>query len=1030
MKKVLNAFLKTPGPVHPVVQLLTIRSDESYVLPSNVREFRNNPLFHSLPTFSGKQLLKLQMDLEKTANLCHPLRNLPYRMEFSREFVTDLSNHFPEKTEIPEVYQLVFLYQCLAWILATKNTTSIGEDILSLLAILNRCSDSFFGEFCGPVFKEIVKTSISSCDFQDDRRVVDLVLQHFRVNRKMGAEYGGLLMLVFDTIVESREIELIEKILGLFVELFEGERPVVMFPSFTHLLSGVTELFNAMYHNAILLTAYASRYSEEAIIRDSFVVLPTLVLEWFDDTPVVFDFRVKEADEPQEVEEDVPRDSLISADGEMIEVCGKTVREMASRMNDVIAIAASEVMEVFIQSLARITKIVEDSPHAADFLVLVALILEELSRKTSIDLMLPVLFRSCLFQQGMTIFSKKGIPKELNIIRNDIFDIIANINAGLFYQIFELISRFPFLTAESVMRLSFKLGNNFFAQEEFLGSLFNSLNMLQQKKTAFAFGDEKRARSVMLSTLFTILDVPEMALLCFTKANFSTSFLNLAFDPDFSTTFIDFFGTCLSKFETVPDAFVAFLSLLLSTCGSHTESDHFSGLGSKLIRGVNQALSHNPKLGVSFAGILSSSLLVVKNNRTKEDLDLVMTTFTFVTQSRKELDLTDEMFETILDLRKDIEGNEPSENFVLACLNLMNASTNLSLDLLFGIELVEVIPLLMCSYCDSSKLVYVIDVFQRLCMFSVSNTLACHNGKLDLILLEGMGGEFVFRRRRFKFTFNKVDLEAALRLVATIVSVRSSVEVDKKFFDLIKSENLETSKQALITLDELFSSHNNHSHEIWSPEPIYQFEGTFGKELSNGFAFSCYVKVDTSTGIFNDDKFVLLQIEDASKHFIEISFVQESLVCRYEHLRRRTTSTPSGTLPANKWILITTFLAYEDGETVVVFRCGDDCSDEIKFGDIAFDQNVRISLGRTEKNTIGPGVFSPVSIGKFAFFLAPFDNPSFELLHSNGFTELGNMQNMVFSSNSAECQRNDSACKTEMSITSLMPTHMGIYDFK
>ena len=1034
MKKVLDAFLKTPGPVHPIVHLLTIRSDSGYVLPNSVREFRTNPLFHSLPSFTGKQLMKLQTDLEKTSNLCHSLRNLPFRMQFSRDFLTDLPTHFPEGTEIPEVYQIVFLYQSLAWILATKNSETIKADILAILAILNRCCDSFFSEFCGPIFTEIVKTSIASCVFQDDEKVTELIFDHFRLNGKLGSDYAAVLMLAFDTIMQTKRKNSIEGVLGLLVEMFEQDRGFVAFSSFTHVLSAITEFFNALDTNAVLVTAYASRYSQEAIITDSFVVLPTLLFESFQEMPVRFEFKACDPEIGGEVErddEETPKEGLVAAEGEMVEVCGDAIRDCAKRMNAVIAVATSEVVEAFVQSLSRISKILEDSPHAPDFLVMISLMLEELSRKAAIEALLPVLFRSCLFKQDMTIFARRGIPSELNLIRNDIFDIISNINAGLFYQIFEIISRFPFLTAESVMRLSFKLGNSFFAEEEFLGSLFNSLNMLQQKKTAFAFGNEKRARSVMLSILFNILDVPEMALLCFTKPNFATSFLNLAFDPDFSSTIIEFFGTCLSKFTTIPDAFVTFLSLLLSTCGSHTESDHFSGLGSRLIKGVNQALSHNPKLGVAFAGILDSSLSVVQNSHTKEDLYLVMSTFTFVTQSRKELKMTDAMFQTILNLRKDIEGSEPSDSFVLACLNLMNAATNVSLDLLFNIEIVEVIPLLICSFCESSKLCYVIDLFQKLCQFSLSNTLACHNGNLDLILLEGMNGEFTFRNKSFRFTFSPDDVEAALRLVGTIVSVRSSIEVDKKFVDLIMSHDLDVSKRALMTLYDLFSNQDNDSHEIWSPEPLYELDGTFGSDLKNGFAFSCYVKVDTSAGLLNEDKFVLLHIEDTSKRMLEISFIQESLVCRYENLPRRTTTTPSDKLPANKWVLITTFFHRQDGETVVVFRCGDVCSDDIKFTTVNFDQNVKVTLGATEKGTAGPGVFSPVSIGKFALFLISeqFDDQSFEVLHSNGFAELPNMPNLVFAYNSPECKLNVNACKAEMSITSLMPTHMVISDF-
>ena len=1014
MKKVLEAFWKSSDSPHPIVNLLRIRSDPSYVLPSHVAEFRSDPKFRDLPAFTAKQIAKCEADLDKNISFCDSLRGLPFMMEYSHEFVSDLSN----TSELGEPEQIEFLYECVSWILADK--IAVGGDEQILLSLLNRCSEGPFGAFCGQIFREVVDFALKT----ENTKVLELIIQHFCVNRQLGEGYSGLFRSVFDRVMAMQNEELCGKILAMIVVLFEDERPGVLLPCFTHILSNITDLFNAVNYDAVLIVAYASNYSDEMIIVDSFVVLPTLILNKLEKVPVELDPDVRETEAPA-----VTSENGVTFEGDLIEVCGAPIREMSAQLNSVIATARAEVLEGFLISLSKMSEALVDSMHGADFIVLISLILEELSRKVSIKPLLPLIFKSCVFNPDVTIFSQQKISEKLTTVRNGIIDVIANVNAGLFYDIFEMISRSPFLAAELVMKLSFKLGKTFFVAEGFLGSLFNAINLLRQKRSAVTGDDEPRARSVLMSTMFTILEDSKMTILCFTDVTYSMSFVNLTFDEDFSRTTVDFLTSCLSKFEILPDGFVQFLSVLLSTCAANSDSTHFGELGTRLIKGINQALSHNPHHGVAFAGLFGSCLKFCETTKTKEDFDLVMTMFTLVTQSKKELALTDDVFDAILEIRKTVEGDDPSESFVLACLNLMNASTNLGLDHLFSVENTDVVPLLFCSYCSSTKVTECLDLFQRLCSFSFSNTIAFHNGKLDVIILEAIRGEFSFRNKTMRFNFMKDSIDPALRLVSTIVSVRSSVEVDGKFLRLLESHDIDVSKPALMTLHELFSNHKGVNHEIWSPYPIYELSGTFGKELQRGFAFSCYIKVDPSAGSQNEN-IIICMIEDTSKRVMKLVFHKETLMWKYDALNRRTSASLMQKLPVNKWILITTFIAVVDGETVVVFRAGDDCSDDITFRDLQFDENVKLSFGMTEKGTIGPNSFSPVAIGEFAMFFAPFDDPEFELLHANGFSELPNMSNVIFSSNSPNCKLNLTMCKTEMSITSLMPEHARIADFK
>ncbi|OHT05691.1 hypothetical protein TRFO_05834 [Tritrichomonas foetus] len=774
-----------------------------------------------------------------------------------------------------------------------------------------------------------------------------------------------------------------------------------------------------------------------------------------------------EKDENEEIEFETPPENLIHCESKLIDFCVDYLQSYVSRFNSFFTLSSQEYTIQFINSLVCISRMVNRSNHSIDFTILIASLLRIFHLKQTVSLSIPFFLDSLVFNPDYSIFSHNEIDPTVSKIRNSIFNIISELDSTLFYQFIEGAASHPLLLAEHIMRLSYKFGNLFFSKTSILHSLLSSINLLQHTNNYLIgnvyYAHHKAARTVILSVVISLLENNAIAYQCFSDSNFCTSFMNLLLENSTTDIAIDIFVKCISQFPTLPESTTYFISFILQSCqdsinlhenniNNHnntsnliekreennqimiSENKHDTQVACSLIKAIISATSHNISLGVSVSSIFDNTLRFLKLCNDPETLGMTMSICALITTSQNSIEVNSERYNLILDIIYKIEQNEPSDSTLQSFLNQMNASTNTAIDQMFLIQSFDVIPLILVAFSKSERINTIIDLFQRLCLYSVKNIIQCHNGDLSLILLKSLIGPFSYKNRKIEFKITEDSIDSILKLISTIVSCRSSIIVNNSFLRLIfpnpeTKEFLPISNKAVISLYQLFSHIDETAFQICTEAPVYTVNSVEGDRLYEGFAFSFLVKIDFPNIMQINGRFIFLQIKDSFNRILELYQQQESMIIRYESPTLKTSTTVAIPIPSNKCVCISAFIFREDNRTIVYFKLGNNISDDVLFKTVTFEKKVDVSIGFTSDVTIPPNELSPISMSNFALFLPPFDDVWFDTLASNGFVEMNRFPNISFSNYSPNTVIHTRAKRENMSISSLMPLHTKLLDF-
>jgi hypothetical protein len=191
-----------------------------------------------------------------------------------------------------------------------------------------------------------------------------------------------------------------------------------------------------------------------------------------------------------------------------------------------------------------------------------------------------------------------------------------------------------------------------------------------------------------------------------------------------------------------------------------------------------------------------------------------------------------------------------------------------------------------------------------------------------------------------------VSADAGVRLGSRIVCHISSVAIDRAFHELLgDNENVGSAKRTLTAINRLFGNCDASAFEIWARLPLIAVGDILGVKNMSGFAFSFMVRLDVVRLKRTDMPFVLLRLWNSSKWFIELFLTKSTLVFRYESNLFRTPVIRSGRLPSNRWTLVTSRFTIDTRQNIVIFRYGNEISDQIDFRTIVFSDIVHGQLG-------------------------------------------------------------------------------------
>lgn len=1006
-------LLRPSSETQSVTKLIRIRSKAKFPLGPELEDVRADPLYLGLPVFKSQGIAKMNDALNRGASVKDALKIIDYPSHYNLTFVQSLFAACRERKKVTVAEQLAFLYECLALIVHGFDA-DFAKTTDIFMTILNSTCDSPFCGVYGDIVHEFVEILLES----DSLKMADvsLLFMHFLVNRVLNESSSqDLVRICLD--LSNNDPDRLQENMAVISLLFQQDSPAIHVTDYRLFLSCFAKSFTQLNEHALLTYAHASRKTSDSIISSSFALIPSILFAWI--------VRNRHETNDERIFAN-SREFIMPKEGDFREACHIDLVNLASEIVMVLRCASPNIVTVFLEALVEFELNNNDLQHALDFYKVVILVLSAICAKTDVSFVVLMFTRSIVFNEKETVFSDRGLLKELNSVRHGIFDVIERTGFSIFDRFLSAISAWSFITAESVLRAMYMFGRDILLTHGSAESVLIAINGLKhdtQNPEA-----RTRSRAVLLSTLVSILNDNQTAIECFSNDSFSTGFLNLVFDSECTQIVSDSFANVLSHFDTLPPSIMAFLTSILSVCASpHAIEGDFASLALCLMKGVLRGLLHNPRISVHFGGFFEKILPFVKSTKSKEWFEVASSMLTLVVQGTKKVEITDDEFSTIMEIIASTYGDEPSSDFLRSWLSVLSASTSVNTGANFSIEVPTVISVIVCAYAQSRKLGYVLSLFQQLCDYSQNNVLACHQGYLDLILLKALGGAFVFRDRKMRFSMREEEIDMALKLVSTIVSDVTSVDVDQIILDLLMhGTNLEVNNKLLNTLYELFCvSENQYKNEIWSPEPIYTIEGVSGQQLTNGFGFSFFLRVGSTVSI--NDVFTIMRTKDCENKVLELVYFHGSLILRHRRIHGQV-SAVAAAIPPNRWIWVTCFLAPFGDSSIVCYRFGNEYGSEIQFAKVLLEGEVCFEIGTTDHTVIGAGRVSPVSIGRFALFFPPYQVEDFDEMFSNRMTEIPKHLNVCFTWNTPNCKKNVTACKEDSSIISVMPRHLRMSD--
>lgn len=1021
-----------PKNEHPFVKIIRIRSDPSSSLPPELNEIKNNTIYLSLPTYNHKQITRFNELLTEGKSLMESLRQMPFTMKFEYEIIKSYQLNSLTSPIFSTQDLLMILYQCMAWITQESEKREQNE-LLTLIAFLNSNIYNPLAHFYGEIIKSFINISISEPQFEIDVLYLNCLCEHLIINKNLDSSFSSSLISLLNKVIDTHNKEFIERILTILAVLFEDDRQSVHFENFSLLASPLTEFINDLDQSSLIIMSHASNLTDNQLIIDSFIVLPNNMYTHLSMHDPIFDLSdfIQENEIPinYETSEDInlPLENLLISETNNI-TDDKYICKLIHDFIPILQVASEHAVESFSQSVLSVIDI--ESPQQIDFIVMIANFLKYL--KTSIPSVTHKLFSSVVFDKDLTIFH--GLPESVKQVRSMIFSTVSEINPALLCDALDISYQNNLLFAEYATRIAYLKGCSFFGNEAPLSSLITAFNLIQNDSNECQQSDDI-SRSVLLYVLFSLLEDPRVALNCLTKTTFCTTFLNLMFNPNFTSLVAKSLFKCIAQFPALPEPVIMFVSLIFNSCITHKNDQEFNSIARELVKVMIQSISHNINIGCSFAPIFDITLEFLASCKTAESLEMEMLICSLIAQSQSSFDVTSTRFSLILESIHNVEGDDPSDSTLLNMRNWLSLSTNLALDLMFTIQIPDVVPLIIVTFSKSNRLEMIIEMFYKLCLFSVKNITACHEGNLDLILLKAINGTQIYNGNVVEFKISAEIVDAILKLTSLIVSFRTSIMVDKAILDLILPRNDHTfnpyATTILRSLHSLFVNQMpiRNAFQICHNKPAFTLTTIKSSQLNNGFSFSFMAKVDISLLKQTNARFIFLEIKDEKNRVFDIYHIQETLFVRYDGDLYRTSAPFAKTLPTNQWVFITVFIIVEDDETTVTFRYEDQLLDDIIFKPIIFQEDITISIGRIDE---GPNTsvndISPVSMGPYAMLLPPFEERTYVTLRDDIIRNQTESYNVLFTYLSKSITPDLSVKRNEFSTQNVMPLHIRFHD--
>lgn len=597
-----------------------------------------------------------------------------------------------------------------------------------------------------------------------------------------------------------------------------------------------------------------------------------------------------------------------------------------------------------------------------------------------------------ILEPSFTIYTPCKNFEKLNTLRNFLFKLILNEQSFFVERLLLNMIEYPNLLAESIQRL-------FFIKKEIIYEKLPTItNVLLETLIHFRVYNADdiiiQLRTSALSFLVDVIFKAENKSFIFQDKKKIKRFIILLTETSIRKHFLPYLTNALrtSQIKEIKDQelFIKYIKKLIMLVFNEDEKISIPIL-TDLLNSFNEALRLSKELYwlKQLIPIFCQKLLNQKN-KFSEDVLMYLITFLACTS----IDHTIIGSELIL-VESALMQLTQNHNKIKDKLIQIIAGQGLSVTLP---NFIIRQPQLLCSYLriffNSDSFYESFDFISKLCSFSSENCIKCHEGGVDIFIIDTIDKWRVEQSSDIYLE----KIKHILPIFVQIASVVSSVSVVQRYISLlcpIETKYLTPYHELII---DSFNSILMNSKTIPAasypllPDHSLEIKGIPLQSSPNGFSFSFWFYPTQNE---SDYKHNILILNDSQKHSFSISLYATNIHVQIESSKDTYYGDFDIHATLKTWVFVTvTYIQNDLDSNVIVYLNGNFIKSIKKFGLFPISSNIQCTVNSSFPDSVVS--FNPPSIGVFILSTPLSLDESAQLYDFGPRPSLSSAKNIIF----------------------------------
>ena len=909
-----------------------------------------------------------------------------YRFGFPL-FVNELSEIAMSDAECSPVVTFFVLQSCIAFLLTIENELTAVDSLDVILSCLVRAlEDRELKELVVDTFVYVVSaTTRKSVELKFDKIFPSLV-DFFHSVTRFDEEFTDMLIKLLRSLVSAAKGDMTKDVcdlLGLLNQLVHENPECWTCDNSADILEMFVGRLMLLDPHVLVFLNQMGDLLHVSQLSEFVCLFPEFLAAFISDSEVFNEFPKLEG-EPYVVQlpneagfnlgffdekilpSDVSNCSVFQPDSvELIDLFPEQPGTRISLLGSVVGFCGKS-MELLPTCFTKVISENEASEHFLDMCIGTLIVCQCVHGNEMTPLILQM-YHSRLFDDRVSMFKDNLTDAERHVlvVRSHLFRLMITEIPVCLEESFAHRSSSPLAVAELCAFLNSGLGS---FSTDLLGSVHFSrlLSNIYDGYRYIAYRQDPVAKEVLivrnqfLSLIVNIMQNEQMWDCWYESSFLSALILSNLYERPLRALFLKTLTDVWTRNPPNGSSMVIqYLLGIFASFGTRNGDERYLQLMGDLLLVMTSVLSLNPQMldvFVDFYEIVCGCLpVLVTGTVARYGLKMIIEFFTSLTPRKV---LSKPVIESLYASIVAVDSDEPSEEISGMVLRLLTGDTSPARETLH-IRQPQAVSLYLKIHQRSTKLSTAIESLDLICRFSMENTMLCHEGELDLQLLD------VIEEHKQDDRGDIID--PSLNLLMRIASHISSTQVLLKYIELFCPIHCKFvsrwHRRFVQTLTNIVISRNRvpkGSIPIKKNAPHILVSGINSTKLTQGFSVIMWLYMDVG---ISESKMIAM-VADSRGRFLNIWLNPSSVTVELGTApdKAKDTCIFPVSFPRDSWFLVTVSYLNIGGKSTISASADLWFSKSEPVGQIEFDKTVRFLFGNLEEGNEYAGEMGPVGV--------------------------------------------------------------------